>query len=45
MKERVAEIVAAYVGKNRLDVSELPALIRHVSQGPNTLCASRAVRN
>jgi predicted transcriptional regulator len=32
MKERVAEIVAAYVGKNRIDPSELPALIQQVSQ-------------
>jgi predicted transcriptional regulator len=32
MIEHVAEIVAAYVGKNRVDPSELPALIQKVSQ-------------
>jgi predicted transcriptional regulator len=32
MKERVAEIVAAYVGKNRVDPAELPALIASVNQ-------------
>ncbi len=32
MKEHVAEIVAAYVGKNRLDAAELPAVIAAVSQ-------------
>ena len=32
MKERVTEIVAAYVGKNQLDPAELPALIASVSQ-------------
>jgi predicted transcriptional regulator len=32
MKKHVAEIVAAYVGKHRLDASELPPLIDAVSQ-------------
>jgi|SRR5580704_14906630 predicted transcriptional regulator len=32
MIEHVAEIVAAYVGKNRVGPSELPALIQQVSQ-------------
>jgi predicted transcriptional regulator len=32
MKQQVAEIVAAYVGKNRVDIAELPALIATVSQ-------------
>jgi predicted transcriptional regulator len=32
MKQHVAEIVAAYVGKNRLDPGELPALIVSVSK-------------
>jgi predicted transcriptional regulator len=32
MIERVAEIVAAYVGKNQLAPAELPALIASVSQ-------------
>jgi predicted transcriptional regulator len=32
MKEHVAEIVAAYVGKNRVDPAELPALIASVNQ-------------
>jgi predicted transcriptional regulator len=32
MKQHVAEIVAAYVGKNRLDPSELPALIASISK-------------
>jgi predicted transcriptional regulator len=32
MKERVAEIVAAYVRKNQIDGAELPALIASVSQ-------------
>jgi predicted transcriptional regulator len=32
MKERVAEIVAAYVRKNRVNGDELPALIASVSQ-------------
>ena len=32
MIEHVAEIVAAYVGKNRVHPSELPALIQKVSQ-------------
>jgi len=32
MIERVTEIVAAYVGKNRLGPAELPALIASVSQ-------------
>jgi predicted transcriptional regulator len=32
MKEHVAEIVAAYVGKNRVEAGELPALIVSVSQ-------------
>jgi predicted transcriptional regulator len=32
MKERVAEIVAAYVGKNQVDPAELPALIASVNQ-------------
>jgi hypothetical protein len=32
MIEHVAEIVAAYVGKNRVDPAELPALILKVSQ-------------
>jgi predicted transcriptional regulator len=32
MIEHVAEIVAAYVGKNRVDPSELPGLIQKVSQ-------------
>jgi len=32
MKEHVAEIVAAYVGKNRLDAAQLPQLIASVSQ-------------
>jgi predicted transcriptional regulator len=37
MKKRVAEIVAAYVGKNRLDASELPSLIHSVSQAFGSL--------
>ncbi len=32
MIEHVAEIVAAYVGKNQVGVSELPELIASVSQ-------------
>ena len=32
MKEHVAGIVAAYVGKNRIDPSQLPELIASVSQ-------------
>lgn len=32
MIEHVAEIVAAYVGKNRVSSTELPALIQEVSQ-------------
>lgn len=32
MKEQVAALVAAYVRKNRLDPSELPALINQVRQ-------------
>jgi MucR family transcriptional regulator, transcriptional regulator of exopolysaccharide biosynthesis len=32
MKEQVTEIVAAYVRKNRVDPSELPALINQVNQ-------------
>jgi hypothetical protein len=32
MIEHVAEIAAAYVGKNRADLSELPALIQKVCQ-------------
>jgi predicted transcriptional regulator len=32
MIEHVAEIVAAYVGKNRLDPAELPALIANLNQ-------------
>jgi predicted transcriptional regulator len=32
MKERVAEIVAAYVRKNQINGAELPALIASVSQ-------------
>jgi predicted transcriptional regulator len=32
MKEQVAEIVSAYVRKNRLDPAALPELIRSVSQ-------------
>jgi predicted transcriptional regulator len=32
MIEHIAEIVAAYVGKNRVDPSEFPALILKVSQ-------------
>lgn len=31
MKEQVAEIVAAYLTKNRVDVTQLPALITSVS--------------
>ena len=37
MKKHVAEIVAAYVGKNRLDASELPSLIDSVSQAFGSL--------
>ena len=32
MKQQVAEIVAAYVGKNQVSTAELPALIATVSQ-------------
>jgi predicted transcriptional regulator len=32
MKEQITEIVAAYVRKNRVDPSELPALINQVNQ-------------
>jgi predicted transcriptional regulator len=37
MIEHVAEIVAAYVGKNRVNPSELPALIQQVSQSLSNL--------
>jgi predicted transcriptional regulator len=37
MKEQVAEIVAAYLKRNRVDPSELPALIDQVSQSLGTL--------
>jgi predicted transcriptional regulator len=37
MNKHVAEIVAAYVGKNRLDASELPTLIASVSQAFGSL--------
>jgi predicted transcriptional regulator len=37
MKEQVAEIVAAYLERNRVDASELPALIVRVSQSLGAL--------
>ena len=37
MKEHVAEIVAAYVGKNRVAAAELPTLIASVSQAFGSL--------
>jgi predicted transcriptional regulator len=37
MKEHVAEIVAAYVGKNRLAAAELPGLIASVSKALGSL--------
>jgi predicted transcriptional regulator len=37
MKEHVAEIVAAYVGKNRVAAAELPIIIDSVSQAFGTL--------
>ena len=37
MKKQVAEIVAAYVGKNRVNAAELPTLIASVSQALGTL--------
>ena len=37
MKEQVAEIVAAYVRKNRIDPSALPELISSVSQSLSDL--------
>ena len=37
MKEHVAEIVAAYVGKNRLSAAELPGLIASVSEALGSL--------
>jgi predicted transcriptional regulator len=37
MKKQVAEIVAAYVGKNRVTAAELPTLIASVSQALGTL--------
>ena len=37
MKEHVAEIVAAYVAKNRVDATELPTVIASVSQALDSL--------
>jgi predicted transcriptional regulator len=37
MKERVAEIVAAYVGHNTISPDQLPVLIISVSQAPTSL--------
>jgi predicted transcriptional regulator len=37
MKEQVAEIIAAYLKRNRVDASDLPALIAQVSQSLSTL--------
>lgn len=42
MKEHVAEIVAAYVGKNRVDTAELPALIASVNQALASLGQAQA---
>jgi predicted transcriptional regulator len=42
MIEHVAEIVAAYVGKNRVDPSELPGLIQKVSQSLAGLASADA---
>lgn len=42
MKEHVAAIVSAYVGKNRVNAAELPALIANVSQALASLGQTQA---
>jgi predicted transcriptional regulator len=43
MKEHVAEIVSAYVGKNQVGLAELPALIASVSQSLASLGQAASV--